>query len=226
VRSGGYEPNWTTAFGALWIFASLSAISSLSVHDIEIQDSSYQGLLLSGEHAIDAASSAGVSISNATTLDIEVTASGSGTFERVTVANASDPKKRLRQRRFPADLQVRLVFRARPDEHGRQRAQRLQRHRERSAVHRHPLVPRLVLPGVARSRPRAGVRELRDLAREVLPGGADLWMPDMNYGQYFHFMSGAAGVDLAPLARQAFQWHPDFDDEIAAAKVDFPDIKY
>jgi hypothetical protein len=64
------------------------------------------------------------------------------------------------------------------------------------------------------------------LLEKYYPVDADNWMPTMNYGQYFHFMSGAAGVDLVPLARTAFQWHPDFDDEIAAAKVDFPDIKY
>jgi hypothetical protein len=64
------------------------------------------------------------------------------------------------------------------------------------------------------------------LLQKYYPAGADMWMPTMNYGQYFHFMSGAAGVDLVPLARKAFQWNPDFDDEIAAAKVDFPDIKY
>ena len=64
------------------------------------------------------------------------------------------------------------------------------------------------------------------LLEKYFPAGADLWMPDMNYGQYFHFMSGAAGVDLVPLAREAFEWHPDFDDELAAAKVAFPDIKY
>jgi hypothetical protein len=64
------------------------------------------------------------------------------------------------------------------------------------------------------------------LLEKHFPVGADHWMPEMNYGQYFHFMSGAAGVDLVPAARQAFVWHPDFDDEVAAAKVDFPDIKY
>jgi hypothetical protein len=64
------------------------------------------------------------------------------------------------------------------------------------------------------------------LLEKYYPAGADLWMPTMNYGQYFHFMSGAAGVDLAPLARNAFEWHPDFDEEIAAAKADFPDIEY
>jgi hypothetical protein len=64
------------------------------------------------------------------------------------------------------------------------------------------------------------------LLQKYYPAGADMWMPTMNYGQYFHFMSGAAGVDLVPLAREAFAWHADFDDEIAAAKTDFPDIKY
>lgn len=66
----------------------------------------------------------------------------------------------------------------------------------------------------------------QSLLEKYYPVDADNWMPTMNYGQYFHFMSGAAGVDLVPLARDAFEWHADFDDEIAAAKVDFPDIKY
>lgn len=64
------------------------------------------------------------------------------------------------------------------------------------------------------------------LLEKYFPVGADLWMPDMNYGEYFHFMSGAAGVDLVPLAREAFEWDPAFDAELAAAKVAFPDIKY
>jgi hypothetical protein len=64
------------------------------------------------------------------------------------------------------------------------------------------------------------------LLEQYYPTDTDGWMPTMNYGQYFHFMSGAAGVDLVPTARDAFQWHPDFDDEIAAAKKDFPQIKY
>lgn len=66
----------------------------------------------------------------------------------------------------------------------------------------------------------------QNLLQKYYPTDADKWMPTMNYGQYFHFMSGAAGVDLVPLARKAFQWHPDFDDEVAAAKADFPNIKY
>jgi hypothetical protein len=64
------------------------------------------------------------------------------------------------------------------------------------------------------------------LLEKYYPADSDNWMPTMNYGQYFHFMSGAAGGDVVPLARDAFQWHPDFDGEISAAKTDFPDIKY
>jgi hypothetical protein len=64
------------------------------------------------------------------------------------------------------------------------------------------------------------------LLQKYYPAGADTWMPTMNYGQYFHFMSGAAGVDLEPLAREAFQFRPEFEAELASAKKDFPEIKY
>lgn len=64
------------------------------------------------------------------------------------------------------------------------------------------------------------------LIEKYYPADAGARMPTMNYGQYFHFMSGAAGVDLVPLAREAFEWHEDFDDEIAAAKSDFSQIEY
>jgi hypothetical protein len=66
----------------------------------------------------------------------------------------------------------------------------------------------------------------QSLLERYYPAGADKRMPTMNYGQYFHFMSGAAGVDLAPLAREAFEWHADLDEEVASAKKDFPDIEY
>jgi hypothetical protein len=64
------------------------------------------------------------------------------------------------------------------------------------------------------------------LLQDHYPVDNDGWMPTMNYGQYIHFMSGAAGENLEPLARDAFQWHPDFDAELAAAKADFSAITY
>jgi hypothetical protein len=64
------------------------------------------------------------------------------------------------------------------------------------------------------------------LLEQYYPASDDLWMPPMSYGQYLHFMSGAAGVDLAPLARGALIWRADFDVQIAVAKLQFPDIQY
>lgn len=58
------------------------------------------------------------------------------------------------------------------------------------------------------------------------PAGANDWMPPMSYGQYLHFMSGAAGLDLTPLAQEAGIWRDGFDAQIAAAKTRFPEIQY
>lgn len=68
--------------------------------------------------------------------------------------------------------------------------------------------------------------DYENLLQKYYPVDGDNWMPTANYGQYFHFMSGAAGQDLEPLARNAFQWHPDFDEEISSAKQDFSAITY
>lgn len=64
------------------------------------------------------------------------------------------------------------------------------------------------------------------LLQEYAPADADDWMQPLDYGQYFHFMSGAAGHDLEPLAREAFQFRPEFPEEISSAKEDFPEITY
>jgi hypothetical protein len=48
----------------------------------------------------------------------------------------------------------------------------------------------------------------------------------MNWGEYVHFMSGAAGTDLKILATKAFGWPSDWDDQYRQAKSDFPSITY
>jgi hypothetical protein len=65
-----------------------------------------------------------------------------------------------------------------------------------------------------------------ELLQDQAPVDAGGWLDTLNYGQYFHFMSGAAGQDLEPLARQAFEWRADFDEEISSAKEEFPEITY
>ncbi len=53
-----------------------------------------------------------------------------------------------------------------------------------------------------------------------------MFAPAMNWGEYIHFMSGAAGTDLKSLATKAFGWPAGRDTEYAQAKLDFPTIKY
>ena len=52
------------------------------------------------------------------------------------------------------------------------------------------------------------------------------YAPEMNSSEYVHFMSGAAGVDLKPLATAAFGWTPDQEIRFKRAKADFPAIAY
>ena len=90
TRTGGYEPNWQAEFGGLWIFANLSAIdSNLVVRDVDILDSTYQGLLLSGEQGVENALFERVTVAGASTFGIEVATSGSATFSDVTVSSAT-----------------------------------------------------------------------------------------------------------------------------------------
>lgn len=54
-------------------------------------------------------------------------------------------------------------------------------------------------------------------------GGA---MPAMNWGQYIHFMSGAAGADVEEQATYAFGWNNTWQQQLTQARTDFPAIKY
>ena len=49
---------------------------------------------------------------------------------------------------------------------------------------------------------------------------------DMNWGEFIHFMSGAAGEDLRPLARKAFGWPPEWEKQYRKARHEFAGIAY
>jgi hypothetical protein len=49
---------------------------------------------------------------------------------------------------------------------------------------------------------------------------------DMNYGEFVHFMSGAASTNLKPLATKAFGWPASWEQQFKKAQADFPGIKY
>ena len=48
----------------------------------------------------------------------------------------------------------------------------------------------------------------------------------MNWGEFVHIMSGAAGQDLKLLATKAFGWPGEWEAQYEKARKDFPAIRY
>lgn len=49
---------------------------------------------------------------------------------------------------------------------------------------------------------------------------------DMNWGEFVHFWSGAAGVNLKDQATTAFGWSSTYENQLLKARNNFPDITY
>ncbi len=45
---------------------------------------------------------------------------------------------------------------------------------------------------------------------------------DLNWGEFFHFWSAAAGEDIRPIAEQAFGWPDEYESQFLQAQSDFP----
>lgn len=52
------------------------------------------------------------------------------------------------------------------------------------------------------------------------------YLRDLNFGEFVHFWSGAAGTDLQPIAQKAFGWPSEFNVQLQQAKKDFPNVAY
>ena len=90
TRTGGLEPNWNDQFGGLWLFADTSDIAApVVVKDLTIQDSTYEGLYISGSHRVLGAVFDGVTINGTTTYGIQIKSGGSATLSNVKVTNAA-----------------------------------------------------------------------------------------------------------------------------------------
>ncbi|HXI55466.1 MAG TPA: hypothetical protein VNO55_05375 [Polyangia bacterium] len=63
------------------------------------------------------------------------------------------------------------------------------------------------------------------LARDFPVTGVKYARP-LNWGEFVHFMSGAAGADLKPLATTAFGWPDTWQAELEQARREFPRITY
>jgi hypothetical protein len=90
TRTGGYERNWGSSMGGLWLYAEARDITStVLVKDVDILDSSYQGLLMTWQRTISGVTFDHVKIAGAGTYGIEISAAGSATFNYVTVSGAA-----------------------------------------------------------------------------------------------------------------------------------------
>lgn len=90
VRTGGFEPNWNDQFGALFLFADTSSITSpVVIKDLIIQDSTYSGIYISGPNQLQNAVFDGVTISGAGTYGIHIKSGGNASFQNVTVSGAA-----------------------------------------------------------------------------------------------------------------------------------------
>jgi hypothetical protein len=89
TRTSGYERNWGSSLGAVWIYAEARDITApVLVKDVDVLDSTYQGILLSFQRTISNLTFDHVRIAGAGTYGIELNAAGSATFTYVTVTGA------------------------------------------------------------------------------------------------------------------------------------------
>jgi hypothetical protein len=65
------------------------------------------------------------------------------------------------------------------------------------------------------------------LLSQHFPRNADnRYSRDLNWGEFIHFWSGAAGANLKAQATIAFGWPADWETQFNKAKTDFPGITY
>ena len=58
------------------------------------------------------------------------------------------------------------------------------------------------------------------------PKNGTSYSRNLNWGEFVHFMSGAAGTDLKAQATMAFGWPPEREAQFTKARTDFPMITY
>lgn len=89
-RAGGYEPNWQSELGALWVYADTSDITTpVRIEGNQILDSTYAGLLVSWQRTVGDLTVTDTRVEGAGTYGIEIFAAGAGNFSGVTVTDAA-----------------------------------------------------------------------------------------------------------------------------------------
>ncbi len=90
-RTGGWEPNWNTSFGGLWIYAENSGINSQVIVDtLVINSSTYEGIKFSYNQNISPFTMNNVQVNGAGTYGLLFDGvTGTGNFSNVTVTGAA-----------------------------------------------------------------------------------------------------------------------------------------
>ncbi|GAA2382452.1 hypothetical protein Cme02nite_53640 [Catellatospora methionotrophica] len=90
TRTSSFERNWNSSLGGLWIYAEATDITApVLVKDVDIIDSTYQGILLSFQRNITNLTLDHVTVNGAGTYGIELNAAGSAYVTYVTVSGAA-----------------------------------------------------------------------------------------------------------------------------------------
>ncbi|MGW6278778.1 CBM35 domain-containing protein [Kribbella sp. NPDC055071] len=87
TRAGGFNTDWNSSQGALWIYAEARDITApVLVKDVDIVDSTYQGILMSWQKNVSNLTFDHVKVQNTGTYGIDIQVAGSATFNYVTVS--------------------------------------------------------------------------------------------------------------------------------------------
>ncbi|PRY29340.1 glycosyl hydrolase family 28-related protein [Pseudosporangium ferrugineum] len=87
TRTGSHSLDWGSDIGALWVYAEANDIAgAVLFQDLEVTDSSYQGLLLSWQKRVNNLTLDHVAFAGTGTLGMEFNSPGTGSFSYVTVS--------------------------------------------------------------------------------------------------------------------------------------------
>lgn len=91
-RSGGWEPNWNTSFGGIWVFADTSHVTTpVVISDTRIIDSSYEGILVSGSHWVNDLRVSDVTIEGTGSYAVAARVGGDHRFGDARVSGVTEP---------------------------------------------------------------------------------------------------------------------------------------
>ncbi|NYE19696.1 glycosyl hydrolase family 28-related protein [Microbacterium immunditiarum] len=91
-RGGGWEPNWNTSFGGIWVFADTSHITTpVLIRHTRIVDSTYEGILVSGSHWVNDLRVSDVTIEGTGSYAVAARVGGDHRFRDVRVSGVSEP---------------------------------------------------------------------------------------------------------------------------------------